>query len=91
MPMAIIGLEISALDLYEIKVYSIGQTMEYLKEKFLKVFANVPINLRDDTILLIDNKGVKQPITWSVAYLEVKSDTELGQRILEGLKKLELI
>ena len=58
------------------------------KQQFYKVFANLPINLRDEIILVIPNKG---PITWQVAYLEVDNDTEMGKTILEKLSELKII
>ncbi|HCC73965.1 MAG TPA: hypothetical protein DEP92_04130 [Candidatus Komeilibacteria bacterium] len=59
-----------------------------LKPRFYKVFANLPLNLREEVILVIQGKG---PITWQVAYLEVDNDTELGKIILEKLAELEFI
>lgn len=58
------------------------------KQKFYKVFANLPINLREEVILVIPKKG---PITWQVAFLEVDNDTELGQMILGKLSDLKII
>ena len=58
------------------------------KQKFYKVFANLPINLREEVILVIPGKG---PITWQVAFLEVDDDTELGRMILEKLSDLQII
>ncbi len=60
-----------------------------LREKFLKIYANMPLKLRDDAILLLGDE--KKPITWDVAYLEVRANTEASKEILEGLKKLDLI
>lgn len=57
------------------------------KEKFFKVYANLPLNLREEIILVIDD----EPITWRVAYLEISEDTPLGKRILEKLEALEII
>ncbi len=56
-------------------------------ERFMKVYSNIPINLRKEIILVIDD----QPITWNVAYLEIKNNTPLGKRILEKLSELEII
>ena len=61
---------------------------EEQKQKFYKVFANLPINLREEVILVIPGKG---PITWQVAFLEVDNDTELGIMILEKLSDLKII
>jgi hypothetical protein len=62
--------------------------MEHLKEKFLKIYANIPINLRDEIILVLDDG---RPITWDVAYFEIKNSTELSQSMLKNLKELDLI
>ena len=56
-------------------------------ERFMKVYSNIPINLRKEIILVIDD----QPITWNVAYLEIKNDTPLGKKILQKLLELEII
>jgi hypothetical protein len=57
------------------------------KDRFLKVFSNLSIDLRKEIILVIDN----QPITWNVAYQEIMNETELGDKILKKLIELELI
>lgn len=59
-----------------------------LKELFLKIYANLPINIRDEIILVLPNKG---PITWNIAYLEIKQDTKLGEEILKKLEELGII
>ncbi len=61
--------------------------MDYLREKFLKTYANIPLNLRDEIILVLGD----QPISWKVAFLEVKADSDNSKKILENLGKLELI
>lgn len=58
------------------------------REKFLKLYANLPINLREEIILVLPDK---QPITWNVAYLEVNSNTKLGEEILKRLEDLKLV
>jgi len=60
---------------------------EEIRDKFFKVYANIPLGLRNDIILVIDGK----PLTWDVAYLEVKENTDLSKKILEDLKNLKLI
>jgi len=57
------------------------------KEKFLKIYANLPIPLREEIIVLIDDKI----ISWNVAFLEISQDTPVGKNILEKLAKLEII
>ena len=59
-----------------------------LKEKFLKIYANLPIHVREEIIYVLEDKG---PITWNVAYLEIENNTELGEKILQKLTELELI
>lgn len=58
-----------------------------LKERFLKVYANLPLNLRKEIILVLD----KEPITWNVVYLEVSNNTEKGSQILKKLEELKII
>lgn len=57
------------------------------KEKFFRVYANLPLNLREEIILVIKD----EPITWKVAYLEISNNTKLGNEILEKLEALGLI
>lgn len=57
------------------------------KENFLKIYANLPLSVRKEIILTIDDK----PITWDVAFFEVHNDTDISQIILEKLEKLEII
>lgn len=58
------------------------------KERFMKIYANLPINLRNEIIAVFPKTG---PITWHVAYLEISQDTELGKHILCTLAELKII
>jgi hypothetical protein len=58
-----------------------------LKERFKKVYANVPLDLRSDVVAVIDDS----PMSWNVCYIEVNCDTPMAERILEYLNRLELI
>ncbi len=58
------------------------------KERFFRVYANLPINLRDEIVLVLHERG---PITWNVAYLETNNDTALGKEILSKLDELQII
>lgn len=58
------------------------------KDRFLKVYSNLPINLRNEVILVLPDKG---PITWNVAFLEVQNETELGKIIIRKLIELKII
>jgi hypothetical protein len=62
--------------------------MDVLRAKFFKTYANTPINLRDEIILVLEDKG---PISWYTAYLEVKNKTKVSGKILNQLHELELI
>lgn len=58
------------------------------KDRFFKVYANLPINLRDEVILVLPEKG---PITWNVAYTEISADTKLGNEIIQKLIGFKII
>lgn len=58
------------------------------KENFLKIYANLPLGIRQEIILVLEDG---RPITWDVAFIEVKEDTLLSKTILEKLEKLEII
>lgn len=60
---------------------------EILKAKFLKLFASVPLPLRNEIIAIANN----QPISWSAAYGEVRHDTDKAQNILTHLKQIGLL
>ncbi len=60
---------------------------EQLKAKFLKLFANVPLQLRQEIIVVVDDES----LSWSVASVEIKKDTKKAFIILEHLKKIGLI
>ena len=58
-----------------------------LKEKFYKIYSNLPLNLRGEIIAVINN----EPITWKVARLEIDNDTPLSKEILDKLSLLAII
>lgn len=62
--------------------------MDHLKEAFLKTYFNIPLSLRDDVVLVLNDK---RPITWDVAYFEIQNNGKLSSEILNGLKELDLI
>lgn len=55
-----------------------------LKTKFLQVYANLPLNQRNEIIVVVDD----EPLTWHSARIEVENDTEKGKNILEKLVKM---
>lgn len=59
-----------------------------LKEKFLKIYANLPVNIRGEIIATIPETG---PLTWNSVYIEVISDSNLSKEILNELDELDII
>lgn len=57
------------------------------KAKFLKVYANLPLGVRDDIIVVVDN----EPLTWKAAKLEVEQDTSKAEEILKTLISLKIL
>jgi hypothetical protein len=55
--------------------------------KFIKIYANLPLGMREDIVTVIDNK----PLTWNAAYVEIDNQTKIGQEILSKLEELEII
>lgn len=58
-----------------------------LEERFYKAYNNLPLGIRDEVILVINDESV----TWKVARLEIENDTPLSKEILEKLAELEII
>lgn len=61
--------------------------MKEAKERFLKIYANVPLGVRKEIIVTLDDK----PISWDVAFIEVSNNTKVSKIILEKLNKLNII
>ena len=58
-----------------------------IRERFLKIYSNIPLSLRNEIILVLDG----EPITWNVAYIEILNKTKNGEKTLNKLEELELI
>ncbi|MBS3075194.1 hypothetical protein J4429_01915 [Candidatus Pacearchaeota archaeon] len=64
------------------------------KSRFLRVYQNLPLNERRNTILVLEEKGKspdKKPVSWDIAYIEISEETKIGETILNKLIKLNLI
>ena len=62
--------------------------MEYKKAKFMRIYANIPEKIRkEDVIVVIDD----EPYTWNAAMIEVKNNSELGEKIIKMLEKTGII
>ncbi len=57
------------------------------RETFLKVYANLPLGVREEIILILEGK----PITWNAAYLEVNNNTKYSDEILKKLEEFKII
>lgn len=72
-----------------------NETRNNRRERFLRAYANLPLNSRREIILVLEEREgenvIKQPITWEVAYLEVRNNTPRSEKILEKLEELKLI
>jgi len=58
------------------------------KENFLKIYVNLPLGIRKEIILVLDDG---RPVTWDAAFVEVNANTDLSKAILEKLGKLKII
>lgn len=57
------------------------------EEDFFKIYSSIPIEERNNTVVVIE----KKPISWFLAYQEIKNKTGIGQKILKILKDLGII
>jgi len=60
---------------------------EELRQKFLKVYYNLPLGIREEVIYVLDSK----PMTWNAVFIEINAKTEIGDKILEKLSELKII
>ena len=58
------------------------------KEKFFRVYANLPIGLRDQVVIVVPEIG---PMSWNAAYTEVNNNTKIGDLIVEKLIEQKII
>jgi len=60
---------------------------EEKREKFLKIYYNLPLKIREEVIYDFNEK----PLSWNAAYIEIKNKTKVGEIILEKLAELKII
>lgn len=58
------------------------------KEKFFRVYSNLPIGLRDQVVIMLPKVG---PMSWNAAYVEVSNGTKIGDEIVEKLIELKIV
>jgi len=57
------------------------------KEEFFKVYSSLPLEEREKVVIVIKN----EPISWNLAYQEIKNETGRGHKILKTLKELGIL
>jgi len=55
--------------------------------KFIRVYSNLPLKIREEIIAVIDG----EPVSWNIAYKEIANNTEKGKEILKKLVSLKVI
>lgn len=55
--------------------------------RFHRLYPNLPLPERRMTCVVIDG----EPISWKLAYMEIKNKTKLSKKILEKLAEMKLI
>lgn len=58
-----------------------------LKAQFEKVYANLPLGVREEIIVVIDG----EPLSWKAAKLEIDQDTVKGKEIVKQLESLHIL
>jgi hypothetical protein len=61
--------------------------LEGLRSQFLKKYASIPLNLRDEIVAVIEN----EPVSWAAAFVEIQGKTKKGDQILELMDGLKLL
>ena len=60
---------------------------EEKRVKFLRVYYNLPLKVREDVVYDLDGK----PLSWNAVYIEVKNSTKVSEAIVEKLAELKII
>ena len=55
--------------------------------RFIQIYSNLPLKVREEIIVVVDNK----PISWNVAYQEILHETKKGKEILKKLKEMKIV
>lgn len=63
------------------------QKYQALRTKFLMSYADLPFSVRKEVVVCLGN----EPVTWRLAFLEIKNETEKGKEILDILDKLKIL
>jgi hypothetical protein len=57
------------------------------KDRFFKVYSNLPEDVRREVIIVISDK----PYSWDSVFIEISNDTDLGHKMLKRLTEMELV
>jgi len=57
------------------------------KSQFVRTYSNLPLGLREEIVVVINNK----PLTWNAAYIEVENETDKGKEILGKLVEFGIL
>lgn len=58
-----------------------------LKQRFYSTYNKIPLGVRDEPILVIEDDS----ISWRIARIEIDAETQLSEIILKKLDALKLI
>ena len=61
--------------------------MNNLKSRFYKTFADLPLGVRDEIVLVLNG----QPMTWNVIKFEVDVDSKLSKEALKLMSELKFL
>ncbi len=61
--------------------------MAGMRERFLRAYANVPDDIREDILAVVDG----EPYTWKTSYLAIKDNTYKGKKILKILEDMKIL
>ncbi len=63
-----------------------AEARNYL-DRFTKVYSSLPLEERKLPVVVVSS----EPISWNMAYAEIKANTELGLQIVEKMVVLKII
>ncbi len=57
------------------------------KEKFLQIYANLPLAVRNEIVVVLGD----EPLTWNAARIEIENETKKGEEILKKLIEMGIL
>jgi len=68
-----------------------SKKVEDARDKFMRLYPNLPLGERYQTIAILDINGKNEPFSWRFVYDQLTYNTELGDRLLEQIVKLDIL